>query len=230
MANMSKSMLKIIFKEVFGEISLPPKMHKRGRPSIPLESMVKAFVLMFLRGLSSERSLERYLRDHPEEASLCGFKAVPWHSTFSRFRRRMGEGFFRGLFNRAEEALKKELPFRIAIVDSSPIIKPKDPDAKMGFYSRGAFKGFKVHASSCENGLPRSAEVTAGNCHDSPIMPRLIKDMGSLEAVVGDSGYDSEENYRCIMEHGAIPVIGRNKRNEKEGKLKKEIPFATTLP
>jgi len=39
--------------------------------------MVKTFILMFIRDLLSERSLERYLMDHPEEASLCGFKDVP---------------------------------------------------------------------------------------------------------------------------------------------------------
>ncbi|MEM2169175.1 MAG: hypothetical protein QW186_05170 [Candidatus Bathyarchaeia archaeon] len=51
-------------------------------------------------------------------------------------------------------------------------------------------------------------------------MPRLIKDTGSIEAVVADAGYDSEENYRCIIEeHNAIPIVARNKRNEKDGRF-----------
>lgn len=77
--------------------------------------------------------------------------------------------------------------------------------------SRGSIQG-PFNASSYGHGLPRSAEVTPGNRHDSPIMPKLLKDMGCLEAVVGDSGYDSDENYRRIVEgHGALPIIARNR-------------------
>jgi len=73
--------------------------------------------------------------------------------------------------------------------------------------------------------------VTTGNCHDSPSMPKLLEDMGSINAVVADAGYDSEENYRCIVEeHNAIPIVARNKRNEKDGRFKKETPSVTTLP
>jgi len=231
MASVSEEMLEAIFKEILGKLSLQPRRRGRGRPGASMDCMVKAFVLMLLRGLSGERGLERYLRDHPREASLCGFASVPWHSTFSRFRRRMGEAFFKELFKKAGEVLEKELPCGVAVLDSTPIPKPKDPEAEKGFYSRGAFKGFKVHAASCEHGLPRSVEVTAGNRHDSPLMPRLLRDVGCLEAVVADSGCDSEENHRHIVEgHEALPIIARNRRSEKDGRFKKEAPSETTLP
>jgi len=157
MAHLSKGMLEVVFKDVLGEVVLPAGRRGRGRPGYPVSSMVKAFILMFIRGLSSERALERYLVDHPEEASLCGFKDVPWHSTFSRFRRRMGEHFFQGLFRRVRAVLDVDLPYKVIIVGSTPIPKPNDPEAEVGFYTRGAFKGFKVHVASCEHGLPRPA-------------------------------------------------------------------------
>ncbi|MEM2169176.1 MAG: transposase [Candidatus Bathyarchaeia archaeon] len=134
----------------------------------PVNSMVKAFILVGIRGLSSEGALERYLEDHPEEASLRGFKDVPWHSTLSRFRRGMGEHFFQGLFRRVRAILDGELPYKVALVNSTPIPKPDDPEAEVGFYTRGAFKGFKVHAASREHGLPGSTMVATGNRHHAP--------------------------------------------------------------
>jgi|GEM_PF-4015017 len=164
-------MLEVVFKDVLGEVVLPAGRRGRGRPGYPVSSMVKAFILMFIRGLSSERALERYLVDHPEEASLCGFKDVPWHSTFSRFRRRMGEHFFQGLFRRVRAVLDVDLPYKVVIVGSTPIPKPNDPEAEVGFYTGEPLKGLRytwLPVSMVYRGPPWSLLGTATTAPPCP--------------------------------------------------------------
>lgn len=216
----SDEMLRTIFKEVLSKVSTEKR--GRGRPSYPVDAMTKLFILMFLRRVSSERGLVRYLKDHPEEAQRCGLESIPERRTIGRFRKRMGPSFFDGLFKKLREKLDQLLPYSTAIVDSTPIEKPDDPDARVGFYSKGSFKGFKVHVKACEEDLPRACVVTPGNRNDSPFLPSLIED-AKVVAVVADAEYDSEENHECVLRKGAIPFIARNKRNEKHGKFKKAV-------
>ena len=97
------------------------------------------------------------------------------------------------------------------VVDSTPLEDPRDPDAKIGFYSRGPFKGFKVHVSVDQLGLPRKARITPGNRHDSPFLPELIAEERA-KFVIGDAGYDSKRNRKACKEIGAKPHIVTNPR------------------
>ena len=62
----------------------------------------------------------------------------------------------------------------LLIIDSTPLVDEKDPDAKVGFNSRGPFKGFKIHLSVNQLGLPLKAILTPGNKHDSLFFPQLL--------------------------------------------------------
>ena len=97
-------------------------------------------------------------------------------------------------------------------MDSTPLEDEKDPDARVGFYSRGPFKGFKAHLSVNQLGLPLRAEVTAGNRHDCPLLPKLLV---KSEQTLGD-GYDSKSNRKVIRSIGSKPVIAKNRRRSKK--------------
>lgn len=95
------------------------------------------------------------------------------------------------------------------IVDSTPLEDSRDLDARTGFYSKGPFKGFKVHLSVNQDGLPMKATLTPGNRHDSQFLRELLVE---AEKVLGDAGYDSQANGKLCREKGSEAVIARNPR------------------
>lgn len=54
------------------------------------------------------------------------------------------------------------------------------------------------------------AVITPGNRHDSPFLKQLLV---KAEKVLGDSGYDSNENREHCRKNGSEPLIARNPRN-----------------
>jgi transposase len=90
-----------------------------------------------------------------------------------------------------------------------------DVDAQWGKSSRGWFKGFKIHASVNQQGLPLRAKVTPANCYDSPILPDISWDL-KANYLLADAGYDSKLNRQVAKSIGATPVIAKNRR--KRGK------------
>jgi transposase len=89
----------------------------------------------------------------------------------------------------------------------------------MGHTSRGKFRGFKLHASVNQLGLPLKAIVTPGNRYDSPFLPRLIEDL-EANYVLADAGYDSKTNSEAVKAIDATPVIAANSRRGKRKKIK----------
>jgi len=102
-------------------------------------------------------------------------------------------------------------PTELLVVDSTPLEDWKDPDARWGFYSRGPFKGFKVHVAVDQLGLPRKALITPGNRHDSPFLPELIAGQRA-KFVLGDAVYDAKNNRKACKEIGAKPCFAKNPR------------------
>ena len=187
------------------------------------------------------RTLER----NPFIAYACGIESpddIPHKSTFSRFFARLTKkttlpllkGVSRALVRRHYETLPG-FGKRVAI-DSSTLKgwsnpgKPKvsDPDAawsiKTNTHGKNEYKfGFKLHLMvDCEYELPISANISAGNVHDSQRASNLLSEArftyGPFHpaAVIADKGYSSEAlRWLIRRQYRAEPVIDPNRGHKK---------------
>jgi IS5 family transposase len=213
---------------------LPPNkdIRKTGRKGFRKHALVAALVLGFLRGIVTERGMERYLNEHRMEARLCDLQAKPSDTTIGRVKRWLEPGMVEQLLNIAiKETIKHLGKRRVCIaVDCSPLeaYREKDCDASWGYSTtKGWFFGYKIHAAiDAVTGLPLAVIVTSGNRHGMNYLPVLLQNVRKngirFRVVIADSGYDGEANYRAIKDFKAIPVIKRNKRNTKDGSTARE--------
>jgi IS5 family transposase len=163
----------------------------------------------------------------------------------------MLEECFRGLVDRLRQLLPG-FGHKLA-VDSTDIeayanghrANPSDPDARWGAKGTetGARKrrdlyrwfGYKLHlVVDALYELPVSYEVTAANESDTRQMKVLLEKAvpsgteNRPEVVIADKGYDSQENYRLVIEgYGAAPIIPIR---EREGMQMPDICNAKGTP
>jgi transposase len=219
------------------------KYHLRGRPHDPI-AMFKALLLKEMIQLSSRRKLVEFLKHNSVWLGKCGFQNPPSHNSFSDFVDRVGADATEQLFYYLVERIRefKNIGELIA-VDSTPLKgyahfwknkKCSDPDAKWGYSPTTEWVfGYKVHiAIDAESELPLAFTVTPANIYDGKEYPRiletLIQKRMQPKIVLADAGYDSKENYRLALKHGAIPIIAINKRNLKK-KDTRDFEFALPI-
>ena len=190
--------------------TIVPEREGRGRRGYGRRPAVKLLVYAQLKGIHKDETLEKHLKKNPKIAKGLELKGVPDRTTIGRWKRRY-ESVVKEAFEKLARLVGTLVPIELLVVDSTPLEDPRDPDAKTGFYSRGPFKGFKVHVSVDQLGLPRKARITPGNRHDSPFLPELISDQNAKH-VLGDAGYDSKKNRKACKQIGAKPCIATNPR------------------
>lgn len=110
--------------------------------------------------------------------------------------------------------LQLGMPNTIVVVDSTPLVDLYDMEAGWGYACRGKFRGFKLHASVNQAGLPLRAVVTPGNGYDGPFLPVFIEDL-EADYVLADAAYDSKRNIRAVESIDAVLVIACNPRRGK---------------
>ncbi len=88
-----------------------------------------------------------------------------------------------------------------------------------GHTSRGKFRGFKLHATVNQLGLPLRALVSSGNRYDEPFLPKLIEDL-EADYVLADAAYYSKRNFRAVDAIDAEPVIACNSRRGKRKRIR----------
>ena len=101
------------------------------------------------------------------------------------------------------------VPTTFIVVDSTPLVDLYNMEADWSYTGRGKFRGFKLHATVNQLGLPLKTVVTPGNRYDSPFLPRLIEDL-EADYVLADAGYDSKTNKGAVKAIDAQPVIASN--------------------
>lgn len=190
--------------------TIVPEREGRGRKGYGRLAAVRVLVYAQLKGIHKDQVLERHLKENPRIRKGLGPKSVPDRTTIGRWKRKY-EVVVKEAFEKLAGILGTLVPCELLIVDSSPLEDPRDPDARVGFYSRGPFKGFKVHVCVDQLGLPRKTQVTPGNRHDSPFLPELISGQVA-KYVLGDAGYDSKRNRAASRKIGAKPCIATNPR------------------
>ena len=72
-----------------------------------------------------------------------GFRRIPYRTTIGRWKKK--PKLLKDVFNKLADILMWLIPTKFLIVDSTPLEDEKDLDARVGFYSKGPFKGFEAH-------------------------------------------------------------------------------------
>ena len=194
----------------------------RGRKGYGRLAALRLLVYAMLVGIDKDEPLEKHLRKHRGVAKALGFRrSIPDRTTIGRWKRKLDK-IAREAFEKQADIVEMLAPAKLLVVDSTPLEDWRDPEAEWGYYSRGPFKGFKVHVSVDGLGLPRKAVVTPGNRYDSPFLPELIRGLGPKD-VIGDAAYDAESNRRACWEIGARPHIATNPR--RSGKRRYTPPL-----
>lgn len=202
--------------------TIVPERKGRGRRGYGNLAALRLLVYAMLVGIDKDKPLEKYLRRNRGVAKALGFRrSIPNRTTIGRWKKKLDK-VAREAFEKHASIIEMLVPADILVVDSTPLEDWRDPEAKWGFYSRGPFKGFKVHVCVDQLGLPRKAIVTPGNRYDSPFMPELIHGLKAND-VVGDAAYDAESNRKACKDIGAKPHIATNPR--RSGKRRYTPPL-----
>ena len=184
---------------------------RRGNPGYPRLVAVRTLVFYVLKGLENDTRLVAHLEKHPHIVGALGLNRIPHRTTIGRWWRGLQDPLL-DAFEALSALIRVLAPIEVLVVDSTPLEDEGDSEARWGFYSKGFFRGFKVHVSVDQRGLPLHVEVTPGNRYDGPFLPRLIRGF-TAEYVVGDAAYDSKANYRVVRRIGAEAAIAVNPRN-----------------
>jgi IS5 family transposase len=193
-----------------------PEQTGKGRKGYGMVARMRVLVYQQVSKIHSDKGLVRHLENREDVRRALRLRSVPDRTQIGRWRRNYWE-VLKSVFEKVGDMMEPLMSTDMLITDSTPL-EDDDPEAEWGFYSRGCFKGFKVHVSVNQLGVPKRAEVTTGNRHDSPLFPDLIRGC-RCQLVLGDAGYDCEENRRIAEKQGMKPVIARNpRRSDKKYK------------
>jgi len=194
----------------------------RGRKGYGRLAALRLLVYAMLVGIDKDETLEKHLRRNRGVAKALGFKrSIPDRTTIGRWKKKLDK-IAREAFEKQAGIVEMLAPAELLIVVSTPLEDWRDPEAEWGYYSRGPFRGFKVHVSVDQLGLPRKAVVTLGNRYDSPFLPELTQGLRPKD-VIGDAAYDAESNRKACWKIGAKPHIATNPR--RSGKRRYTPPL-----
>jgi len=214
-----------------------------GRPGYNPETMLKALLVGYYKSIGTLAELARYLEDHREIASVCGFwddEPTPSRSTFSRFISRLGkhQDLLDECLNLIANGLKDLLPDfgKVVAIDCTSVPSYSNPDneplsdAEAGWIVREGSErkrwefGYRLHLiSDVTWELPITKAVTlAGDNEKKATLPLLSKARENLpwfkpDAIVADKAYDKYEHYQAIVkDFDAEPIIKHIKHSEYE--------------
>jgi len=197
-------------------VSAEPK--RRGNPGYGRLRALRVLVYARLKGLENDTRVVEHLKKHSTATRTLGLCKVPDRTTFGRWWRRYLD-LLEETFEKIADMLQLVTSTTFLIVDSTPLVDFYDMEAGWGHTIRGKFRGFKLHTTVNQKGLPLRAVVTSGNRYDSPFLPGLIEDL-EADYVLADAGYDSKANSKAVNGIDAKPVIASNPRRGKRRKIK----------
>lgn len=214
-----------------------------GRPGYSSETMLKALLVGYYKSIGTLAELARYLEDHREIASLCGFRgdtATPSRSTFSRFLGRLTQ--HHDLLDECVEIMADDLKGllpdfgKVVAIDCTSVPSYSNPDNEpvsdmaAGWIVREGSErkrwefGYRLHLIVDANWeLPIVKEVTlAGDNEKKVTLPLLQKAKDSFpwfkpDAIIADKAYDKYDHYETIVEQfDAEPIIKHVKHSQYE--------------
>lgn len=222
---------------------------RRGPKGHSVETLWRCFLTKYALGLESTAALIRLLTNNPFIAQACGINApspIPSEATFSRFFTKLSRFRTTARLKDVSRSLVRrcysELPgFGQRVAVDSTDLKAwsnggKNPRSdreagwsiKRGTHGTKEFTfGYKLHLLvDCEYELPISANVSAGNVHDSQRMSNLLsearftqRNFGSAAGpthILADKGYSSRALFNLVRsQYQAVPIIQINKTHKK---------------
>ena len=214
-----------------------------GRPGYNPETILKAVLVGYYKSIGTLAELARYLEDHREIASVCGFRddePTPSRSTFSRFISRLAkhQDLLDECLNIIAEGFRDLLPGfgEVVAIDCTPVPSYSNPDnepisdteagwiVKEGSARKIWEFGYRLHLIVDANWeLPIAKALTlAGDNEKKATLPLLEKTKENLpwfnpDAIMADKAYDKYEHYETIVkEFNAEPIIKHAKHSEYE--------------
>jgi IS5 family transposase len=223
----------IEWKNISNHLRLEKQSHRkdaRGNKSYDPLRMFKAILLGQWHNLS-DPELERSLRVRLDFLFFCDFEEteIPDHSTLCRYRQWLIQSkqldYLLNLIN--EELASQHLKINhasTAIVDASVIQsagrpsrkghdidkelitkRPPSKDEEARWVKKaGKFTlGYKLHASSDEEGYIQALHITPANAHESQHLVPLLESLDEGVELLADKGYSSQAN-RNALEQGRL--------------------------
>ena len=214
-----------------------------GRPGYNPETMLKAILVGYYKSIGTLAELARYLEDHREIASVCGFQddePTPSRSTFSRFISRLAkhQDLLDECLNIIAEGFKELLPDfgKVVAIDCTSVPTYSNPDnepvsdKEAGWIVREGSErklwefGYRLHLVVDANWeLPIAKEVTLAEDNEKKAsLPLLHKAGENLpwfkpDAIIADKAYDKYDHYHAIVKgFDAEPIIKHAKHSEYE--------------
>jgi len=214
-----------------------------GRPGYNPETMLKAVLVGYYKSIGTLAELARYLEDHREIASVCGFRdneLTPSRSTLSRFISRLGEhqDLLDECLKIIADSFRELLPDfgKVVAIDCTSVRSYSNPDnepvsdKEAGWIVREGSErkrwefGYRLHLIVDANWeLPVAKEVTLAKDNEKKAtLPLLKKAKDNLpwfkpDAMIADKAYDKYDHYEAIVkDFDAEPIIKHVKHSEYE--------------
>jgi hypothetical protein len=203
-----------IIKLVINKVTVPKERRGRGRKGYGNVRRARLLVYAKSKGIHTDKGLIRYLKKNKKDVKELGFERIPHRTTVGRWKRYCS--MMKQVFCNIVFFILLLFQLKFVIVDSTPIEDQRDSDAEIGYYSKGKFKGFKLHTLVNQLGLFLNADFTKANVHDTKVFPALLElPISDAHGVplLGDAGYDSKDNRKLARKKGFKPIIAKNPRN-----------------
>lgn len=214
---------------------------RKRRTPLPWQALAFFLLLMHLLEIRSERELQKWLAKRHFLLAFFGLSKSPDHSTYSRFRKRLGSTLFEQLFQHLVKTCQKLglLAKRLIGQDSTEFKayanrkKQTDKDARFGFTTKSdeLVYGYKVHfATDLQSELPVSLATLPANEHDSTVFdevmqPLLHEPVMQVQKFIADSAYDSSEIRQTLYSHDVEPCIAINGRGHCKSTTPKDPDY-----
>ena len=203
---------------------------RRGRPPMPIETMLRIYFLQQWFDLS-DPAAEDALYDSEAMRRFVGVElgddAVPDETTILHFRHLLQThqlpaqlfAAVRGLLETRGLLLKAG-----TIVDATIISAPsstknetgaRDPEMKQGRTGRTWHFGMKLHVGTDRKGRVHSLTATHAGASDITQMPALVH--GEESAVYGDQAYWKEADRQAFEARGVRYRVNRRANDRKQG-------------
>lgn len=186
--------------------------------------MLKCFLVMIYYRLTSLRSLERFLHQHPNIAMACGVKeGIPSYRTFARRFKTLERPATLAAQKLIQRLVKRRwIGLAILVTDASllsakgrapkgkqPDLRTGDPEAAWGYSASDDswVWGYKVHLLSTVRPciVPLRWCLTTANINEGRYLPILIKRnpyyYRSHPWCLADAEYDSRRNVQSCQDH-----------------------------
>jgi hypothetical protein len=205
--------LEVLNINVVEKVTEKPRSGPKG-----YKLLLRLRILLYavLMELFETRNLARHLRKKPGVLCKLGFRSVPSRRTLDRWKKKhnfeLGQ-VIKLVGDRYLQLNESEW----TILDSTPIVDENDPDATVGYNSRGQFIGFKLHMSCDEYEVPLRAVFTQAHVHDRQKGDELL---APTPKAGGDSAYDCKELKKNAKIGGTKLITSHNPR--REGKAAKK--------